>query len=227
VAKGKRIKTKNNHFATMLQNDYFCRKLPMKPLSCLLSTVLLASLAHSLCCITPLLLMLTGLHGMALSFHWLDAYKPYVLAIQLLTLGWAFYRVYGVKKHTCVCNGDTATHTQSIQKRQQIAVWMVAAISLLLSAFTLASEIERKQERPGRERVQRILNTRQLVLKIHSASTGEIEGYVRTIPGVTCVETADQTGISIVKYNRTQTTRQEVIKAIQATGCQAYKLKAD
>ena len=53
---------------------------------------LLAALAASLCCITPLLAVVGGLGGAASSFAWLEPYRLYFVALTVAVLGFTWYR---------------------------------------------------------------------------------------------------------------------------------------
>ena len=56
----------------------------------LLGAGLVAALAASLCCITPLLAVLGGLGGVASAFAWLEPLRPYSVALTVGALGFAW-----------------------------------------------------------------------------------------------------------------------------------------
>jgi len=59
---------------------------------------MLAAIAASLCCITPVLAVLVGLGGIASTFSWLDPLRPYLIGFTVIILGYAFYAAYKPKK---------------------------------------------------------------------------------------------------------------------------------
>ncbi len=63
---------------------------PTKPLA---GAGLLAALAASLCCITPLLAIVGGLGGVASAFAWLEPLRPYLVALTVGVLGFAWYQL--------------------------------------------------------------------------------------------------------------------------------------
>ncbi|WP_216726279.1 mercuric transporter MerT family protein [Hymenobacter siberiensis] len=65
---------------------------PAQPSKSLFGAGLLAALAASLCCITPLLAVVGGLGGAASSFAWLEPYRLYLVALTVAVLGFAWYR---------------------------------------------------------------------------------------------------------------------------------------
>ena len=66
--------------------------VPTQPSKSLFGAGLLAALAASLCCITPLLAVVGGLGGAASSFSWLEPYRLYLVALTVGVLGFAWYR---------------------------------------------------------------------------------------------------------------------------------------
>ncbi|MFC6224428.1 mercuric transport protein MerTP [Hymenobacter artigasi] len=65
---------------------------PARPSRSLFGAGLLAALASSLCCITPLLAVVGGLGGAAGAFAWLEPYRLYLVALTVAVLGLAWYR---------------------------------------------------------------------------------------------------------------------------------------
>ena len=66
--------------------------VPVQPSKSLFGAGLLAALAASLCCITPLLAVVGGLGGAASAFAWLEPYRLYLVALTVAVLGFAWYR---------------------------------------------------------------------------------------------------------------------------------------
>ena len=72
-----------------------CRRMNQPastPTKSLAGTGLLAALAASLCCITPLLAIVGGLGGVASTFSWLEPLRPYLVALTVGVLGFAWYQ---------------------------------------------------------------------------------------------------------------------------------------
>ena len=58
----------------------------------LLGAGLLTALAASLCCITPLLAVVGGLGASASAFSWLEPFRPYLMALTVGVLGFAWFQ---------------------------------------------------------------------------------------------------------------------------------------
>ena len=72
-----------------------------------LGVSLLAAAGASLCCIAPLLALLGGAAGLASRFSWLAPARPYLIALALLALGFAWFVKLRSLKHgqaDCACD---------------------------------------------------------------------------------------------------------------------------
>lgn len=68
-------------------------------------TVLGATIAASLCCVTPVLAALAGSSSLATSFSWLEPYREYLVAITVLVLVYAWYdKLKPSKDIDCACD---------------------------------------------------------------------------------------------------------------------------
>mgnify|MGYP003457247015 FL=1 len=51
---------------------------------------ILSAVTASLCCITPVLALISGASGVASTFSWLEPFRPYLIGITVLVLGFAW-----------------------------------------------------------------------------------------------------------------------------------------
>ena len=56
------------------------------------------ALLSSICCITPVLALIAGTSGLASSFSWLEPFRPYLIGLTILVLGFAWYQKLKAKK---------------------------------------------------------------------------------------------------------------------------------
>ena len=99
----------------------------------LLGAGLLTALAASLCCITPLLALVGGLGASAAAFSWLEPFRPYLMALTVGVLGFAWYQKLKPAPATddCGCAADAKpAFTQS-----RLFLGMVTGLAVLLLAF--------------------------------------------------------------------------------------------
>jgi mercuric ion transport protein len=103
-----------------------------------LSTGLLAAMASSLCCIAPLLAIVGGVSGGVSAFGWVEPYRPYLIGLSVVALGFAFYRAYRpAKADDCGCEvkeGRSFLNSKGF-------LWSVALLSALLFTFPFYADV--------------------------------------------------------------------------------------
>ncbi len=55
-------------------------------------TSMLTALGASLCCITPVLALISGASGVASVFSWIEPFRPYLIGITILVLSFAWFK---------------------------------------------------------------------------------------------------------------------------------------
>ena len=61
----------------------------MKSENKLIGAGLLTAITASLCCITPVLALIAGTSGIASTFSWIEPFRPYLIGLTILVLGFA------------------------------------------------------------------------------------------------------------------------------------------
>lgn len=70
----------------------------------LLVAGVITALGTSLSCITPLLALAAGVGGAASAFSWLDPFRPYLMGLCLIVLGFAWYQQLKPKEQVPACD---------------------------------------------------------------------------------------------------------------------------
>ena len=94
----------------------------------------LSAIAASLCCITPVLALISGASGIASSFSWLEPARPYLLGITVLVLGFAWYQILRprtAKEIQCACEEDEKLPFMQTKK----FLGLVTVFAFLMMAF--------------------------------------------------------------------------------------------
>ena len=79
----------------------------MKNNNKLISTSIITAIAASLCCVTPVLALIAGTSGIASTFSWLEPFRPYLIGLTVLVLGFAWYQKLKPQKEIdCECETD-------------------------------------------------------------------------------------------------------------------------
>jgi copper ion binding protein len=101
---------------------------------------LLAAIVASLCCITPVFSLLAGVSGIAATFSWMEPFRPYLIALTIMVLAFAWYQK--LKPRTkeeieCACEADE--RPSFWQSRKFLGV--VTVFAVLMLAFPSYSHV--------------------------------------------------------------------------------------
>ncbi len=104
----------------------------------LLGIGVFTAFAASLCCVTPLLALISGASGIASVFSWMEPFRPYLIAVTLAVLGFAWYqklKPVAASKIDCACdeNGVFTRKSKFLKSRRFLAV--ITAFAVLTLAF--------------------------------------------------------------------------------------------
>jgi len=103
----------------------------------LIAASLIAATLASLCCILPIVFILTGISLLGASALF-AAWRPYLLVMTFGCLGVGFYYAYRPLKDECAPGSVCAT-PQS-RRPMRIALWVATIAALILAAFPYFSE---------------------------------------------------------------------------------------
>jgi mercuric ion transport protein len=90
---------------------------------------LLAAIAASLCCITPLLVLVAGIGGIVSSFSWIGPIRPVLIMLSFLFLGIAWINQF--KSVSCDCN---ETRWQQF-KSSKTFLLIITILALVFTSF--------------------------------------------------------------------------------------------
>lgn len=102
----------------------------MKSENKLIGAGLLTAITASLCCITPVLALIAGTSGIASTFSWIEPFRPYLIGLTILVLGFAWYQKLKPRKEIdCEC--ETDEKPKFIQSKKFLGSVTVFAIVML------------------------------------------------------------------------------------------------
>jgi mercuric ion transport protein len=189
----------------------------------------LLALTASMCCITPLLALISGVSGIAATFSWLEPARPYLIGLTTLVLGFAWYQKLKPRKPEEIdCDCEEEGKTRFWQSKSFLGIVTIVTIALL--AFPSYSHIF-YPKRPAADVIfVETNNVREVQLNITGMTCQGCSEHVNhaldQINGVLEYHTSHEEGKSIVKFDRSKTTEQTLIEAINATGYKVTETKA-
>ncbi len=184
------------------------------------SAGLLTAVVSSLCCITPVIAIISGTSGIAATFSWMEPLRPFLIGLTVLVLAFAWYQK--LKPRTAeeiACECDEDEKPSFWQSRRFLMI--ITVFSALMLSFPSYSSIFYPD------------NSKEVVL----TSTSQIQTVNLEVVGMTCtgceetvkyaaneldgiieVNASYENSNAQIKFDASITSKEEVIKAINATG---------
>ena len=187
---------------------------------------ILSAIAASLCCITPVLALISGAGGIASSFSWLEPARPYLLSITVLVLGFAWYQK--LKPRTaeeiqCACEEDEKPPFMQTKK----FLGIVTVFAFLMMAFPYYGHIFY----PKADKEVVVVssdNIQEVKFNVSGMTCSSCEEHVKhavnELPGIVSVSANSDEGIANVKFDNSKTDKATITKAIDGTG---YKVSGE
>jgi mercuric ion transport protein len=185
---------------------------------------IIAAIGSSLCCITPVLALLAGTSGAASSLSWLEPARPYLLGLAIAALGFAWYRSLSMKSGAA-CSPDGVCKEESksfFASRTFLLIITIAAVTLM--AFPYYAHIFYPKPEKQNVVVVESNNIQSASFSIKGMSCKACETEVNSelykVGGVIDAQTFYAKGTSIVKFDKSKASLQQLKSAIAKTGYQ-------
>jgi copper chaperone CopZ len=177
---------------------------------------LFAAFAASLCCITPVIVFAAGISGAASAFSWLEPFRPYLIGLTVLLLGFAWYQKLKPQwDPECACEENPSFwQTKSF-------LGIVTVLAGLLLAFPYYSDAffpkqEQKVVYVQESQVQTI--TFDIEGMTCTGCEASVENAASAVNGVLEADASYDTGKATIKYDQSKTDRETIVAAINKTG---------
>lgn len=181
---------------------------------------ILSAIAASLCCITPVLALVSGAGGIASSFSWLEPARPYLLGITVLVLGFAWYQK--LKPRTaeeiqCACEEDEKPPFMQTKK----FLGIVTVFAFLMMAFPYYGHIFY----PKADKEVVVVssdNIQEVKFNVSGMTCASCEEHVNhevnKLTGIISSNASYENGNAIIEFDNSKTNISEIEKAINSTG---------
>lgn len=172
----------------------------------------------ALCCITPVFAVLAGIGGIAATFSFLEPFRPYMIGLTVLFLGFAWYQQLKPKKEIdCECENDL-----SFFKSKSFLGIVTVAVGLLV-AFPHYSDIFIQENSPNvvyisDAQVERV--TFDVKGMTCTGCEASVKHAVQSVDGVLESDVSYATQKASIAYDKTKTNREALVEAINSTGFQ-------
>lgn len=170
------------------------------------STSLLTVVAHWFCCLLPIMAAVLGLGGFSSAMNWVVNYRAYLIAMQVLLMGWSFYHLYF--QHT---------GTGKRLRWERAMLWVLVGFSVIAWAMPHQWLMSGDQQL-ATEQVQRVFNARKVTLSLQDRTTPrEVEQSLAHLSGVLQLK-PEEAGIVSVRYDFRRISKDELLNALRKRG---------
>lgn len=184
---------------------------------------LLSAVAASLCCIAPVLALISGASGVASTFSWMEPFRPYLIGITVFVLAFAWYQKLKPKtKEEIDCNCDDDGKLPFMQTKKFLG--MITVFAALMLAFPYYSRIfypDNKKE----VIIMDSSNVQNISFTIKGMTCSSCEEHVNhavnELDGIISVESSYNNGNSKIAYDPNRISEEAIKAAIATTG---YKI---
>ncbi len=192
-------------------------------------TGVLTAFTASLCCITPVFALLSGVSGIAASFSWMEPIRPLLIGLTVLILGIAWYQK--LKPRTaeeiqCGCEDEKSTFMQS--KKFLAFVTVLTVLMLGFPSYSSQFYPDSNARNISSTINQDTSKTEQLIIKVKGMTcTGcesHLEHEVAKITGVQSVQASYTSGTAVIEFKPTMLEYHNIVSVINNTG---YKVIED
>jgi copper chaperone CopZ len=190
----------------------------MKSENRLIGAGLLTAIMASLCCITPVLALIAGASGIASTFSWIEPFRPYLIGLTILVLGFAWYEKLKLQKEIdCEC--ETPEKLKFIQSKTFLGI--VTAFAIIMLAFPYYSGVFYPSPQTQITVVDKS-NIKITEFKISGMTCASCEEHVNNevnkLNGIATSKTSYKNGNAIIEFDRTKTNEMKIEEAINLTG---------
>lgn len=185
---------------------------------------IVAAIASSLCCITPLIAILAGSSSLAANFQWVEPLRPWLIGATVAALGLAWYlKLRPVSQDDCC---DVANPKFWNGKPFLGAITVMSALMLTFPLYANVFYPNHQSETIASS------STAQEVEFVVIGMTctgceGHVEHAVAELHGIGKVEASYKESNAIVVFDPEQTSIDDITKAIESTSYEVTDVKSN
>ena len=181
-------------------------------------TGLFAAITASACCIPPVIALIAGVGGSASALSWLEPFRPYLIGLAIVTIGYAWYNYFQLK-NTEDCECDINEKPKWFQtKGFLIAVTLFAVISITFPYYSHIFYPDNKKEVV----VVNESDVNTVNFDVQGMTCASCEEHVKyavnKLEGIINVDASFENENAIVAFDISKTTIEDIEMAINSTG---------
>jgi len=195
-------------------------------------TGLFAAVAASSCCIPPVIALIAGVGGGASALSWMEPFRPYLIGLAVLAIGYAWYSYLKTKKAADCC--EVNAKPRWFQTRGfLIGITLFAAFSISFPYYAHIFYPNNNNNNNNNKKVVVVseANVETLNFDIEgmtcSGCEAQVENEVNKLSGIISVSASYDNENATVTFDKSKTAKKDIEKAINSTGYQVINKVKD
>ena len=186
-----------------------------------------AAVAASLCCVTPLLALLAGSSSLAANFSWIAPARPYLIALSIVVLIFAWYQQLKPASNVVDCICEPATKSAFLKSKSFLSIVTIGAIVMM--TLPLYAKMFYPKAKAQLVPVAIINNKVQVSYNIQGMTCEACEEHVNIelskVKGVVAYATSYTNKNSTITFDKSIADIKKIEAAINSTGYKAVDYK--
>ena len=180
-------------------------------------TGLFAAIAASSCCIPPVIALIAGVGGSASALSWMEPFRPYLIGLAVIAIGYAWYAYLKPKKADDCCEVDAKPKWYQT-KGFLIGITLFAVVSIAFPYYSSIFYPDNKKEVVVVS--QSDIQTVNFDVKGMTCTSCEehVKHAVNELEGIVNVAASYENANAEVEFDNTKTSKEQIEKAINSTG---------
>ncbi|MEX2232627.1 MAG: mercuric transport protein MerTP [Cyclobacteriaceae bacterium] len=180
----------------------------------------LLALTASLCCLTPVFALLSGVSGIAATFSFLEPIRPYLISITVFILGFAWYQKLKPRKRQeieCACEDDERAGFRQSKTFLSIVTFLAMAM-LTFPSYSHVFYSGGTSASPAANAPSSTVVEISISGMTCAACEEHVKHAVSGVEGVLESSADYHAGTASVKFDQSRVSAPEIVDAINATG---------
>lgn len=180
-------------------------------------TGLFAAIAASSCCIPPVIALIAGVGGSASALSWMEPFRPYLIGLAAIAIGYAWYAYLKPKKADDCCEVDAKPKWYQT-KGFLVGITLFATVSIAFPYYAHIFYPDNKKEVV----IVNQSNIQTLNFDVKGMTCASCEEHVKhavnELEGIVNVAASYEKANAEVEFDNTKTSKEDIEKAINSTG---------
>jgi copper ion binding protein len=180
-------------------------------------TGLFAAIAASSCCIPPVIALIAGVGGSASALSWMEPFRPYLIGLAVIAIGYAWYAYLKPKKADDCCEVDAKPKWYQT-KGFLVGITLFATVSIAFPYYAHIFYPDNKKEVV----IVNQSNIQTLNFDVKGMTCASCEEHVKhavnELEGIVNVKASFENANAEVEFDNTKTSKEDIEKAINSTG---------